>query len=241
MQPLVTLHNLTLSYRRQPAVHHLNGEFMAGELTAIAGPNGGGKSTLLKAVAGMLPVCEGSIRFHGITRSDIAYLPQLAEVEREFPLTILQLVTSGFWRNNGGFARITAPQIAQARQALESVGLRGFEQRSLNSLSQGQFQRALFARLLVQDAKLLLLDEPFSAIDASTTEALLRIIHRWQQEGRTVICVLHDLEMIRAHFGQCLLLAREVIAWGKPQDILQPEALFNAHTFRPAVMGAMGH
>lgn len=233
MQPLVTLHNLTLSYRRQPAVHHINGAFMAGALTAIAGPNGGGKSTLLKAIAGMLPIHEGSIGFHGITRKDIAYLPQLAEVDREFPLSILQMVASGFWHGSGAFGRITQTQIAQARLALESVGLHGFEQRSLNSLSPGQFQRTLFARLLVQDAKLLLLDEPFSAIDTATTETLLRIINRWRQEGRTVICVLHDFSMIRSHFSQCLLLARECIAWGAPQEILKPEALFHAHMFQP--------
>ena len=234
MNKIITLKDLTLAYDREPAVHHLNGEFMEGELVAIAGPNGAGKSTLLKAIAGILSIHEGTIEFHKTTRNDIAYLPQLAEIERDFPINVLQMVVSGFWKKSGGFGKITSEMREKALQALAAVGLSGFEKRTLDSLSSGQFQRSLFARVLVQDAKIILLDEPFAAIDASTTTALLKVIKNWHKEGRTVICVLHDFEQIKTNFTDCLLMARECIAWGKPSEVLKPENLLNTHFFREA-------
>lgn len=221
----VKLNNLTLAYDRQPAVHHVNGVFASGELAAITGANGAGKSTLLKAIAGILPVFEGSIEFDNITRKNIAYMPQAAEMQRDFPINILQMVCSGFWQQSGGFGKITNAQQQQALQALADVGLSGFEKRNLDSISAGQFQRALFARIIVQNAKLILLDEPFTAIDANTTAALLKIIQQWHKEGRTVICILHDFEQIKANFTNCLLLAREIIAYGNPHEVLRPENL----------------
>ena len=165
----------------------------------------------------------------------MAYLPQAADLLRDFPISVLQMVTSGFWHTSNGFQRITRMQRQQAIDALEAVGLRGFNQRTLDSLSAGQFQRALFARVLVQDARLILLDEPFTAVDSNTTAALLEIIKRWHEEQRTVICVLHDFEQIKANFTDCLLLARECIAWGRSHDVLNPEHLFSARFFREAI------
>lgn len=221
----VKLNNLTIAYNRQPAVHHVSGYFASGELAAITGANGAGKSTLLKAIAGILPVFEGSIEFGNITSRDIAYMPQAADMQRDFPVNILQMVCSGFWQQSGSFGEINKKQREQAIQALSDVGLSGFEKRNLDSISAGQFQRALFARIIVQNAKLILLDEPFTAIDANTTTALLKIIAQWHKEKRTVICVLHDFEQIKQHFTNCLLLARETIAWGNPHEVLKPENL----------------
>ncbi|HEU5047754.1 MAG TPA: ABC transporter ATP-binding protein [Rickettsiales bacterium] len=232
MAPILKLHDLTVAYNRYPAVHHLKGEFAGGALTAITGPNGAGKSTLLKTIAGILPVHEGSVEFCGITRKDMAYLPQAAELQVDFPLNVLQMVCSGFWRVSNGFQRISKQQRERAEEALAVVGLLGMADRTLGSLSAGQFQRALFARVIVQDAKLIMLDEPFTAMDAGTTDALLKVIHQWQGEGRTVISVLHDFDQIREHFPTCLLIARECIAWGKSQDVLKPENLVSARLFR---------
>lgn len=230
----VKLNNLTIAYDRQPALHHINGEFINGSLTAITGPNGAGKSTLLKAISGILPVFEGSIGLGSISHKDIAYMPQASDMLRDFPINILQMVCAGFWQQCGGFGQITKSQSDKAIKALESVGLAGFEKRTLDSISSGQFQRALFARVIVQDAKLILLDEPFAAIDESTTEALLKIIKHWHSEGRTVICILHDFEQIKTNFNDCLLLARSIIAWGKPDEVLRPEHLFGARFFKAA-------
>ncbi len=230
----VRLHDLTVAYERHPAVHHVKGEFAIGQMTAIAGPNGAGKSTLLKAIAGILPIFEGSVEFAGVSRDDMAYLPQAADLQTDFPIDVLQMVTSGFWHASNGFQRITSVQKHKAEEALEAVGLKDFGERPLYALSAGQFQRALFARVLVQDAKLILLDEPFNAVDTATTDALLEIIKTWRREKRTVICVLHDFEQIKEHFGSCLLLAREAIAWGKPGDVLRPEIFIKTRFFHDA-------
>ncbi|WP_051012119.1 metal ABC transporter ATP-binding protein [Liberibacter crescens] len=235
MTKAITLHDLTLAYLRQPAVHHVNGSFLAGELSAIAGPNGAGKSTLLKAIAGILPIHEGSIEFHQFTRKDIAYLPQSAELELDFPINLLQIVASGFWKETKSFGQVTRAQREKSLKALHTVGLQGFEKRTLDNLSAGQVQRALFARLLVQDAQIILLDEPFTAIDAATTEVLLKITRNWHVEKRTVICVLHDFEQIRKHFTNCLLMACESIAWGKPCDVLTTQNLLRCSFYRKTV------
>jgi len=232
MTPAIKLHDLTVAYDRRPAVHHIKGDFPSGELTAITGPNGAGKSTLLKAIAGILPVFEGSIEFCGLTRKDMAYLPQAADLQTDFPISVLQMVTSGFWQTSNGFQKITSAQKEKAIEALRVAGLIGFDNRTLDSLSAGQFQRALFARVLVQDARLILLDEPFTSIDTATTEAFLDVIKLWHKEKRTVICVLHDFEQIKTNFTDCLLIARECIAWGKSQEVLSPENLLGARFFR---------
>lgn len=221
----VTLNNVTISYARHPAVHHVSGTFEQGSLTAIAGPNGAGKSTLLKAIAGILTPDEGTIHIAGAGHKHIAYLPQASELQRDFPLTILHLVATGYWHKTGGLGAITPQMQRMVGTALADVGLKGFEKRTLASLSAGQFQRALFARLLVQNAPLILLDEPFTAVDADTTAHLLELIARWQSEGRTIICVLHDFDQIRTYFPQCLLLARECVAWESSERALAPERL----------------
>jgi zinc/manganese transport system ATP-binding protein len=231
MSAKVTLQNLTVSYERHPAVHHINGVFESGSLTAIAGPNGAGKSTLLKAVAGLIKPDEGNIRIEGIPKDNIAYLPQAAAIQRDFPITVMHLISTGFWRQSGGWGTITREMQEQASNALCVVGLSGFEKRNLQSLSLGQFQRALFARLLLQNGSLILLDEPFTAIDADSTRHLLDIITQWHAEKRTIICVLHDFDQIRKYFPQCLLMARECVAWGPSAETLNPEYLLKARFF----------
>jgi zinc/manganese transport system ATP-binding protein len=226
----VILENVTISYHRHPAVHHVSGRFESGSLTAIAGPNGAGKSTLLKGIAGILSPDEGHIRIEGEHR--MAYLPQVADLQRDFPMSVLSMIATGYWHKTGAFGSITPAMKKQAAAAMAAVGLSGCEKRDLSSLSAGQFQRALFARLLLQDAPLMMLDEPFAAIDADATEQLLGIIQRWHREKRTVICVLHDFGQIQKYFPECLLLARECIVWGRSSDVLRSEHMINANFFR---------
>lgn len=227
MSALLTLDNLTVTYDRHPAVHHVSGFFRAGSLTAIAGPNGAGKSTLMKAIMGELRPAEGRLQ-HRLTRSDFGYLPQAADINRRFPISVLDTVLLGAWRHTGAFKANGAREYRLADEALAAVGLGGFERRPIGSLSAGQFQRVLFARLLLQDAKVILLDEPFTAIDARTTEDLLGIVAHWHGEGRTVIAVLHDLEQVRTHFPETLLLARECIAWGPTAAVMSADNLLKA-------------
>lgn len=220
--------DVTVTHQRHPAVHHLSGELAMGSLTAVIGPNGAGKSSLLDALAGRLPLSSGRIEIDPALAGRVAYLPQQSQIDRSFPIGVLDLVALGHWPRRGAFGAVDAPLRERAREALASVGLTGFEQRRIGELSVGQFQRVLFARVLLQDAQLILLDEPFNAIDARTSADLLAVVRRWHGEARTVVAVLHDMELVREHFPQALLLAREPVAWGPTAQVLRAENLFRA-------------
>ena len=214
----LALADLTVCYGRRPAVHHLSGRFAPGSLTAIVGPNGAGKSTLLRALAGLQKPESGHITHEGEAR--IALLPQLAALDRAFPSACRDVVMQGLWPRIGAFRAIPTEDLVRVDQALAAVGLAGLARRPVGSLSAGQLQRLLFARLLVQDADILLLDEPFNAVDAKTAADLLRLIRQWHGEGRTVIAVLHDLDLVAREFPETLLLARDLIAWGPTDQAL---------------------
>lgn len=228
----LTFNDLTLGYNSHPAIHHLAGVLRKGSLTAIAGANGSGKSTLLKGIVGILRPMSGAVTVHAGTR--IAYLPQQSEIDRSFPARVIDLVALGLWPARGLLGRRSAADMARVSETLNAVGLRGFENRPIDTLSGGQMQRALFARVLLQDANLILLDEPFNAIDAKTIQDLVRMIESWHGEKRTVMVVLHDMELARQHFPEALLLARKAVAWGPTADALSPERLLEARRFDEA-------
>jgi zinc/manganese transport system ATP-binding protein len=224
----IRFENLTLGYGRHPAVHHLDGEIAAGSLTAVVGPNGAGKSTLLKGIVGTLRPLDGGVALTDGKMARIAYLPQAAEIDKTFPLTVYDLVAMGLWSRTGLFGGVGRTDRARIEEALAAVGLTAFERRPIATLSGGQMQRALFARLLLQDAAVILLDEPFTAIDAKTTADLLDLVRRWHDEARTVIAVLHDLDTVRRVFPSTLLIAREPVAWGETQSVLSAQNLLKA-------------
>jgi len=228
MAAQLKFHNVTLGYDRHPAVHHLNGEVAAGALLAVIGPNGAGKSTLFRGLAGILKPLSGSIHLGGIDIKDIAYLPQSVDIDRSFPISVFDFVGTGLWRRIGFFGGMGRDARKKIAQALAAVGLNGFENRAIGTLSGGQMQRMLFARVLLQDARLIVLDEPFNAIDAKTSADLLALVKRWHGEGRTVLAALHDMELVRNHFPQTLLLARGPVAWGATADVLTAENLLVA-------------
>ena len=217
----VALHDVTITHGRRPAVHHVSGRFEPGSLTAILGPNGAGKTTLLRAIAGLHGLAAGRIELG----TDVALLPQGSALDRSFPLSCIEVVALGQVRAAGAFRPIAAER---AEQALLGVGLAGFERRPVGTLSAGQFQRVLFARLMVQDAPVLLLDEPFNAVDARTEADLLAVIQGWHRAGRTVIAVLHDVDLVRAAFPTTLLLARHAVGWGPAAEVVRPEILLRA-------------
>lgn len=237
MTTALSFNNLTLGYDKQPAVSGVETDIADGSLTAIFGPNGAGKSTLLKGVTGVLTPQTGRIVLGAIKREDIAYLPQQSEIDKSFPLTVMDLVAMGLWREVGPFGRLKRAHLGRVEAALATVGLTGFEKRAIGSLSGGQMQRTLFARLLLQDARLVLLDEPFTAIDARTLADLLIVIRGWHDEGRTVMAVLHDAETVRSHFPDTLLLARELVAHGPTHKVLTAENQFRARQMCEACSG----
>ncbi len=226
--PAIRLQDLTVGYDRQFALRQVSGSFGAGSLTAVMGPNGAGKTTLLKAICGLLQPGSGRVELVGADRDRIAYLPQQAEIDRSFPISVQDVVGLGHWRRAGAFRPIGRAGAAAVAGALALVGLEGCAGRPIGSLSAGQFQRVLFARLIVQDCPIILLDEPFAAVDARTTADLLEIVRSWHRERRTVVVVLHQVAQVRADFPETLLLAREVIDWGPTERVLQPDNLLRA-------------
>jgi zinc/manganese transport system ATP-binding protein len=217
--------DVTLGYDRHPAVHHLSGEVVSGALIAIVGPNGAGKSTLFRGIVGILKPLAGSILTGDLDLRDIAYLPQTADIDRSFPISVFDFVGTGLWRSTGFFGGMGRPAQRKIAQALAAVGLNGFENRGIGTLSGGQMQRMLFARVILQDARLIVLDEPFNAIDAKTSDDLLALVRRWHAEARTVLAALHDIDLVRANFPETLLLARGQIAWGATAEVLTAENL----------------
>src|SRR5207244_6119609 len=180
-----------------PAAQHLAGEIAAGALLAVVGPNGAGKSTLFRGIVGILKPLAGAIGLNGLDVRDIAYLPQTVDIDRSFPISVFDFVGTGLWRSTGFFGGMGRRERDRIAQALFAVGLNGFENRSIGTLSGGQMQRMLFARVLLQDARLIVLDEPFNAIDAKTSTDLLALVQRWHGEGRTVLAALHDMDLVR--------------------------------------------
>lgn len=238
MMSALSFRDLTLGYGQLPAVQELKTEIAEGSLTAIVGPNGAGKSTLLKGVTGVLAPLQGKVEFGSLSRADIAYLPQQSDIDRSFPLSVVDLVSMGLWREIGPFGWLNRKHKARVEEAIAAVGLTGFEKRPIGSLSGGQMQRSLFARLLLQDARLVLLDEPFTAIDARTMADLIEVVSVWHREGRTVLAVLHDAETVRAHFPETLMLARELVAHGPTGQVMTAENQFRARQMCEACSGS---
>ena len=220
--------DVTLGYDRHPAVHHLSGEIAPGALIAVIGPNGAGKSTLLRGIVGILKPLAGSIRLGGLNVRDIAYLPQTVDIDRSFPISVFDFVGTGLWRSTGLFGGVGKSAQTKIADALAAVGLNGFENRTIGTLSGGQMQRLLFARVLLQDARMIVLDEPFNAIDSKTSADLLALVQRWHGEKRTVLAALHDMDLVRANFPETLLLARTPVSWGATAQVLTPENLLEA-------------
>jgi zinc/manganese transport system ATP-binding protein len=231
-EPALIFRDLTLGYNAHPAVHHLSGSVAAGSLTAVVGANGSGKSTLMKGIVGVLRPMGGEII--NARAAGIAYLPQQSELDRTFPARVGDLVALGLWPRRGLLGRYRPEDRDAVARALSAVGLGGFDKRPIDTLSGGQLQRALFARVLVQDAEIILLDEPFNAIDAKTLVDLVALIKRWHGEKRTIMVVVHDLNLVREHFPETLLLARQPVAWGDTAETLKPENLLRARRFDEA-------
>lgn len=209
---MIALSGVELRHGERVILSGLSGQIETGSLTALVGANGSGKTTLLRAIAGLHPLTSGRIDLGGLVAADIALLAQGSHLDRSFPITCSDVVALASTRL-GPFRSIGKDRLAATKAALARVGLAEMESRPIQALSAGQFQRVLFARTIVQDAHLILLDEPFTAVDAVTTRLLLPVIEEWHAQGRTVIAVLHDIELVRRHFPHTLLLTDQSASW----------------------------
>lgn len=225
--PVLRLHDVALGHRGHAAFEGLSGCFSQGSLTAVVGANGAGKTTLLQGLMGLLvPLC-GRVERSLPTRA-MAYLTQVHAINREAPVTVVDFVSLGLWNQTGSLRGVRVPDRLRIAEAIAALGLCGLEKAWISDLSGGQFQRVRFARLLVQDAAVVLLDEPFAGIDAQTVQVLMVLIARWHVQGKLVVAVLHDMALVRQHFPRTLMLAGAASAWGATADVLASGGLTEA-------------
>ena len=224
----IDVRNVSVRHGRRVVLEGVSGIFAPGSLTAVVGPNGGGKSTLLTVLAGIVRPHRGRIVCQALPRCRVAYLPQQSEIDRDYPVTVGEFVYLGLWRNFGALRAPGNDQAERVEEAIAAVGLSNLIDRRIGELSVGQMQRTLFARLLLLDADIFLLDEPFAAVDASTSKDLLALILRWHHQRRTIVAVMHDLDQVRSCFPSTLLLARTPVAWDKTESVLNEKNLARA-------------
>lgn len=210
--PALSVNDVTVRYvgSNRIALDHVSLDVSQAMRVALVGPNGAGKSTLLKSVAGLLPVASGTIHVFGeparACHHHKAYLPQRGDVDWRFPITLERLVTTGRYGRLGWFRRPAEEDHQAVCQVLDRLQLGDLKDRQIGRLSGGQQQRALLARALVQNAQLLLLDEPLNAVDAETKEIVCRVITELKEQGKTVIAATHDLSRLASDFDQVVFL-----------------------------------
>ena len=225
----LSIASMTVTYGDKPVVFSLDFNAPEGALTAIIGPNGAGKSTLLKAALGIVPRVSGTVQVFGQPlakqRDRIAYVPQRAAVDWDFPTRVIDVVLMGLYRELGLLRLVTNRHRAKAMACLERVGMQDFADRQIGRLSGGQQQRVFLARALAQDADLYLLDEPFAGVDAATERAIIAVLQSLKEDGKTVVCVHHDLATVTEYFDHVLLVNVRKIADGPVLRTFTPDTL----------------
>ena len=213
-----------MRYGSLPALDNLTLDVPCGSLTAVLGPNGAGKSTLLRSILGWHPLDSGEIRIgdahtqHLLPR--LAYLPQRQSVDWDFPITVREVVEQGRYPARRWYQKISTDDIERVSRALAELDIADLANRQIRMLSGGQQQRVFLARAVAQGADIFLLDEPFGGLDLHATDELAHILRAWEAQGRTVLAVVHDLALARAHFRSGVLINRRLIANGAIREVL---------------------
>ena len=233
MQAAIEVHDLTVAYRHKPVLWGADFTLNEGSLVSIVGPNGAGKSTLLKAMLGLVPVSSGWVKIYGepirSRRSLVAYVPQREEVDWDFPVSVREVVSMGRSVQIPFYKRLKREDFKYIENALEQVGMTEYADRQIGQLSGGQQQRVFIARALAQDARVYLLDEPFSGIDAATEQALIEVFRRLREQEKLVVCVHHDLNTVAEYFDHAILLNMRIVAVGDVKDVFTQENLLGTY------------
>jgi manganese/zinc/iron transport system ATP- binding protein len=222
-QPAIAVRDLTVAYNEQPVLWDVDLDVPQGVLMAIVGPNGAGKTTLIKSILDLVRPAAGQIEILGkpyrSNRDLIGYVPQRGSVDWDFPTNVLDVVMMGRYGALGWFRRPGEKDRQLALQALEKVAMGGFADRQISQLSGGQQQRVFLARALVQDAQVYLMDEPFQGVDATTERAIVTLLQDLRSDGKTVVCVHHDLQTVPDYFDWVALLNIRKIASGPVDEV----------------------
>jgi ABC-type Mn2+/Zn2+ transport system ATPase subunit len=209
-----------------PALDDVSFAVPEGTRVAVVGPNGAGKSTLFRAMVGLQTAQAGRTLVHGVPfghdQDCVAYVPQREEVDWRFPVTVLDAVLMGRYGHLGWFRRPGQADRAAARASLAAMGLADLAERSIGDLSGGQQQRVFLARAMAQEPHILLMDEPFTGVDATTQEVVLGVLDDLAARRVTVLVATHDLNLVATRFPHVLLLNHRVIAYGTPREVFTP-------------------
>lgn len=219
----MSVHNVTVAYQHRPVLWDIDYDAPPASLVAVVGPNGAGKSTLMKAVLGLVPKASGRVEFWGEPierqRRRVAYVPQRESVDWDFPVSALDVACMGRYPRLGWLRRVSRADRAAALECLARVGMADFASRQISELSGGQQQRVFLARALAQEADLYLMDEPFAGVDAATERAIVDLLRELRRQGKSAVCVHHDLQTVPEYFDHALLLNTRVIAAGPVREI----------------------
>ena len=225
----LSVHAMTIAYHQKPVLWDVDYDAPESALVAIVGPNGAGKTTFIKGCLNLIPRATGTVEFWGSSyqsqRTRVGYVPQRESVDWDFPVSVLDVVLMGRYGKIGWFRPITSAHKRAAMQCLEDVGLADFAKRQINQLSGGQQQRVFLARALAQESELYFMDEPFAGVDAATSQTIIDVLRRLKQQGKTVLCVHHDLVSVPEYFDHVLMLNTRVIAAGPTAETFTQEHL----------------
>lgn len=238
----ILIESVRVSYNTTPVLIGIDLRIDPGLAVGILGPNGAGKSTLFKAILGLVPVDRGRISIHGEAidrrRAWIAYVPQKESIDWDYPITVGEVALMGRYPHLRLARRPGSKDRQIAQKALESVGIEHLADRQIGQLSGGQQQRVFLARALAQEAPILLLDEPFAGVDASTEETVMELIKQLKEEGRTVVVVSHDLGKASQNFDRLALINQRLVAYGPVEQVFIPELLNQAYGGRLTMLSA---
>ena len=238
--PPVEVHDMTVAYHRKPVLWDIDLLVPQGQLVGIVGPNGAGKSTLIKAILGLVPLASGKVEIFGKPyvqqRHLVGYVPQRETVDWDFPVTALDVVMMGTYGRLGWFRRPGAAERRLAMDCLEQVSMANYAQRQIRQLSGGQQQRVFLARALAQDAQIYFMDEPFAGVDATTEEAIVALLQRLREGGKTVLVVHHELQTVREYFDFLILLNLRLVAAGPTETTFTKENLQRTYGGRLTIL-----
>ena len=222
---LIRARDVTVAYGREPAIYNISLDVRAGERVAIIGPNGAGKSTLIQTLLGLLQPQSGTVEWFDLEGQQIGYVPQHEGVNWDFPVTVRDVVMLGRVRRMGWLRGPRRADWQAVQAALERVDMLEFSDRQVGELSGGQRRRVFVARALAQEARLLMLDEPFSGVDVQAQNSLMDVLDSLNRDGITIVLSTHDLNLAFQRFDRVLALRGELIAYGKPRDVYRPDVL----------------
>jgi manganese/zinc/iron transport system ATP- binding protein len=242
--PIIEVHDLTVTYNKQPALWDVDFSIPSGKLVGIIGPNGAGKSTLIKSIMELAPISSGYVKIFGkglnSVRGKVSYVPQRESVDWDFPASVLDVVMMGRYGKRGLFRRLTKLDKQISLESLEKVGMQSYIKRQISQLSGGQQQRVFLARSLAQEAEVYLMDEPFAGIDAATESSIFKLLQEMRNEGKTILIVHHDLQTAFEYFDWAVLLNTRLVASGPTKEVFSQDLLQETYGGKLTLLSKMG-